>query len=67
MKRMGESNILFTRPSYDYTTRYLSAWNEEVMESAGKKQCVIFDLEGMRANRKELESFYNTNSPSWYF
>lgn len=61
------SRMLVTRPNSDRTTRYISAWAEEVMEVAEQKGCAVFDLSGMRANRREFESMVKKHGPSFVF
>lgn len=57
------SNVIVTRPKHDYTMRYISAWNEEVIGTAKSKHFAVFDLEGPRAVRHELESFLTNKHP----
>ena len=57
------SNVLLTRPKHDYTMRYISVWNEEVIDIAKSKKFAIFDLEGTRAVRHEVESFLAKKHP----
>ncbi len=64
---MAHRTILITRPSYDYTTRYLSAWAEKVKESAESRGDDVLDLDGPRATKKELESILRKKNPSFIF
>lgn len=58
--------ILVTRPDHDLLTYYLKIWSNELIEEAEKKGFSLFDLKGKRANRKEIESFLNSNK-RWGF
>ncbi len=61
------SRMLVTRPNSDRTTRYISAWAEEVIDCAEQKSCAVFDLSGKRASRKEFENIVRKQSPSFVF
>lgn len=56
--------ILITRPEYDYTTRYISAWAEKIINFAKTKGFSILDLHRQRAKRKELEGLIKKKDPS---
>lgn len=56
-------HLLITRPEYDYTTRYLSAWAKKFFEVAKNKGYSIIDLYRKRANRKEVESILGKRNP----
>ena len=59
--------LLVTRPEYDYTTRYISAWAKKVIEEATARGCRVLDLVGERASKKELESMLVKQKPSLVF
>ncbi|OGG87075.1 hypothetical protein A3B87_03655 [Candidatus Kuenenbacteria bacterium RIFCSPHIGHO2_02_FULL_39_13] len=56
--------LLITRPDYDITTRYLSAWSKKVIELAEKKNVQVLDLKREKANPKELKSRILKMSPA---
>ncbi|MEK7104711.1 MAG: hypothetical protein AAB868_01580 [Patescibacteria group bacterium] len=56
-------HLLVTRPEYDYTTRYISAWAKKYLQLATQKGYAIVDLRHKRANRKELESVIKKTKP----
>ena len=60
-------NLLITRPRYDYTTRYISAWAEPVVQSAKSKGHHVLDLQEERANRQEVESMLKKQTPEVVF
>jgi len=47
--------LIVTRPQHDVTTRYISAWAEEVIAFAKVKSIEVIDLIKDKAKRKELE------------
>lgn len=57
--------LLITRPEYDYTTRYISAWAEKCFDIAKQKGYSIIDLRKWRANRKEFESVIKKRTPQF--
>jgi hypothetical protein len=59
--------LLVTRPEYDYTTRYISAWAEEVLTYARAQRHIVFDLRKTRARRKEFEGMLRKRHPSLVF
>jgi hypothetical protein len=59
--------ILVTRPNHDRTTRYISAWAEEVLRVAQAKGDAIFDLCGKRANKAEVVSVAKKRKPNLVF
>jgi len=59
--------VLATRPEYEYTTRYISAWAEKVLDFARQKGFDVFDLPKQRANRKQAESMLLKHKPSLVF
>ncbi len=61
---MGQ-HLLVTRPEYDYTTRYISAWAENYLQLAKQKGYAIVDLRRKRANRKEFESVVKKTKPAF--
>lgn len=56
--------LLVTRPNHDITTRYLSVWNERIIELAQKKHILVLDLKREKANKKELKSRILKMKPS---
>jgi|SRR3989344_7556494 len=60
-------SVLVTRPNYEYTTRYLSAWADKIIEFAKQRGDKVLDLDGERANRKEFESMIKRHKPSFIF
>lgn len=60
-------SILVTRPNHDRTTRYASAWANQVIEIAESKQDIVFNLEETRATRKNVESVLNKKNPDLVF
>lgn len=58
-------NVLVTRPEYDYTTRYISAWSEKVIIFAESKGNLVLDLFQKRATKKEFESIVHKKNPSF--
>lgn len=47
--------LIVTRPQHDLTTRYISAWAEEVIAFAKVKSIEVVDLIKDKAKRKEFE------------
>ena len=62
--KVGLSMILFTRPDYDPATRYLSAWSGILIQEAQEKTIDVLDLQGEKANKKELEGRLKKKRPS---
>ncbi|OGF38218.1 hypothetical protein A2482_04090 [Candidatus Falkowbacteria bacterium RIFOXYC2_FULL_48_21] len=60
-------SLLVTRPNFDLTTRYISAWAKKVIDFAKEKGVKVFDLDRARANRKEFESMVKRNNPAIIF
>lgn len=60
-------SLLVTRPNFDLTTRYISAWAEKIVELAKSKKKDVFDLSKERANRKEFESMVRKHNPDLVF
>lgn len=58
-------HLLVTRPEYDYTTRYISAWAEKYFKLAAQKGYIVIDLKRKRANRKEFESVIKKTKPAF--
>jgi hypothetical protein len=58
-------HLLVTRPEYDYTTRYISAWAENYLKLAKQKGYAVIDLGRKRANRKEFESVIKKTKPTF--
>lgn len=60
-------SLLVTRPNFDLTTRYLSAWAKKIIELAKEKCDKVFDLNEQRARRQEFESMMKKNEPTLVF
>src|SRR5260221_2554666 len=60
---MSNSPILITQPDFDKTTRYISAWSEEVAEFSLKKGDKTITLTGKRVNQAEFESIVTKTNP----
>lgn len=58
--------LLLTRPDHDRTTRYLSAWADDLVKEADRKNNKVLDLKKNKANRSDLESRVRKNSPSLF-
>ena len=54
---------LVTRPEHDDTTYYLSKWSKESINMAEEHNIKILDLQGKKANKKEVESRLRKFSP----
>ncbi len=48
-------SLLITRPDFDDTTAYCSAWSNEIIEKATERGFEILDLPKQKATRKEFE------------
>jgi hypothetical protein len=48
--------IIVIRPSYDITTKYISAWAEEIIKFAQLRGVRVVDLFREKANRNDFES-----------
>ena len=59
-----KSDVLITRPAYDYTTRYISAWAQKILDFAKERSKKVIDLSRERANRQEFESVIVKKDPS---
>lgn len=59
--------MIVTKPQHDVTTRYLSAWAEEVIELAEEKGVDVIELLREKANKKEFESRVKKLSPRLIF
>jgi len=59
--------ILVTRPKHDITTHYLFYWAYKVIELAKARGMSVLDLHKKRANRKEVTSMLEKQSPSLVF
>lgn len=55
--------FLITRPEYDDTTHYLSNWSRKIIEAANSKGIKLFDLHRDKANRAEVTSMIEKQSP----
>jgi len=62
-----EKTLLTTRPKHDSTVRYLFYWSKEIIKLAEEKGIKVWNLEGERANRKEVESIIKKRKPSLIF
>lgn len=60
-------SLLVTRPNFDLTTRYISAWAKKIIALAREKGGAIFDLEKSRACRQEFESVIRKKEPTLIF
>lgn len=60
---MNRFTVLITQPDFDKTTRYVSAWSEEVEEFVNSRGHKIILLQGKRANRNEFESIVCKTGP----
>lgn len=56
-------SLLLTRPNYDDTTYYLSAWAKKIIQLAEGKGLEVLDLEGDRANSREVASVIKKKNP----
>lgn len=56
--------LLVTRPSYEMTTKYLSAWNESVINFAVQKKWQTIDLHNKDANPTNFARRMKKNKPS---
>lgn len=59
--------ILVTQPTSDYTTRYISAWANFVVDLAKKRRIDAVCLRSKRANRKEFQSVVMKTKPRFLF
>ena len=59
--------ILVTQPEYDYTTRYISAWAEKIIQYAKNKGNKIIALKKVRASKNVFEGIVNKINPSFIF
>lgn len=59
--------LLITRPKHDVTTRYLFYWSKKIIELAKEKGIKVWDLEGEKANYKEVESRLRKGKSSLIF
>lgn len=60
-------SLLLTRPDFDRTTRYVSAWAGEVIDFAKTKGSKFFDLAGERAKIVVFESMLKKQQPDLIF
>jgi len=56
--------ILFSRPEYDFPTRYTSRWAKKIVDFARDKGYDVADLGPKRAKRKTIESFFKRHDIS---
>ena len=59
--------LIITRPQHDVTTRYISAWAEEVIVFAKRKSIVVIDLLKDKSRRRELEGRIKKLAPRLIF
>ncbi len=59
--------LLITRPKHDPIVRYLFHWSKKIIELAREKSVAVLNLEGERANYKEVESMLQKKEPSLVF
>lgn len=64
---MTKNSLLITRPNYDYTTRYISAWAQGVVDEAVARGLVVSDLKANRASRAVFESVLQKMVPRFIF
>lgn len=64
---MAKISLLVTRPNYDLTTRYISAWAEIVLDFATGHGNAVFDLAKKKAQRGVFESMIKKNNPDLVF
>lgn len=57
-------SLLITRPFYDETTNYLFHWGKRIIGEAKRKNLNVFDLDGKRANKREVTSVLSKRHPS---
>lgn len=55
--------VLLTRPAYETTTRYLSAWNQKAINAALRRKWQVTDLKGKSANKINLEKSLAKDNP----
>lgn len=59
--------ILITRPHHDYATNYLRVWSKEIKSLAEEKGIPVYDLEGKKSLKANLESYWKAHKPSFIF
>lgn len=64
---MARISLLITRPNYDLTTRYISAWAEIILDFAEKHGNIVFDLVKKKALRDVFESMMQKHNPDVVF
>lgn len=62
-----QKTLLITRPNHDATTDYLWHWTAPVIEFANRKNIVVLDLSGEKANKKNFWSYISSKLPSFLF
>lgn len=60
-------SILITRPDHEIVTKYCCVWSADLIKLAQDKSFQVYDLKGIKANRKEFESYMRLNDPSLIF
>lgn len=60
-------SFIVTRPQHDVTTRYISAWAEEIISFAKRKGVMLVDLVRDKATRRELEGRIRKIAPRLIF
>ncbi|MBI3255829.1 MAG: hypothetical protein HYZ63_02560 [Candidatus Andersenbacteria bacterium] len=56
--------MIITRPEYDPSTRYLSAWSKSLIDTAEKKGLEVIDLHKEKAAKNEFEGRVKKKNPS---
>jgi len=59
--------MIVTRPQHDVTTRYLSAWAQEIIERARQKGFEVVDLIKEKSTRSEFEGRMKKLAPELVF
>lgn len=60
---MNSYSVLITQPDFDRTTRYISAWSEEVEKFSIKRGNKTITLKGRRSSKPEFESIIRKIQP----
>ena len=56
--------LFVTRPNHDDETDFISQWFSHILAYCESKSHSVLDLEGSKANRKQVESVLGRNSPN---
>ena len=62
-----DKTLLITRPKHDSTVRCLFYWTKEIVKLAEEKGIKVWNMEGDKANRKEVESILKKRNRSLVF